>query len=55
VVYSPGGTPTGQMSTVVVEDNYPGSAWWNSAYAILSADNPYWLQDPITSRPYLEF
>ncbi|TVP86103.1 MAG: hypothetical protein EA375_02240 [Acholeplasmataceae bacterium] len=55
VVYSPDGTPTGQMSTVVVEDDYPGNAWWNSAHAILSAENDAWKQDSVTGRPYLDF
>ncbi|MBE0701320.1 MAG: hypothetical protein IH571_06505, partial [Acholeplasmataceae bacterium] len=55
VVYSPDGTPTGQMSTLVVADNYPSSAWWDSAYTLLSVDNPYWKQDLITGRPFLEF
>lgn len=53
VVYNPDGSPTGQMSTLVDDDQYPSQAWWNSAYAVLSQDNPLWTQDPVTGRPIL--
>jgi hypothetical protein len=54
IVYTPDGTPTGQMSTVVVADDYPSSAWWDSAHAVLSTTNPLWIQDEITGRPILD-
>jgi uncharacterized membrane protein (UPF0136 family) len=54
VVYNPDGTPTGQMSTLIDDDAYPSQAWWNSAYDVLSADNPLWTQDPVTGRPILD-
>jgi len=55
VIYTPDGTPTGQMSTVVVADNYPGNTWWDSFFSLISTDNLFWKQDPITNRPVLEF
>jgi hypothetical protein len=53
VIYTPDGTPTGQMSTLVVDDDYPGTGWWEDFYSLLSFDNPLWLQEPVTQRPYL--
>jgi uncharacterized membrane protein (UPF0136 family) len=54
LIYTPDGSPTGQMSTVVVADNYPGILWWDSAHGVLSADNSLWVQDLVSGRPYLD-
>ena len=52
VIYSPDTALTGELATLVDDDNYPSEMWWDSFFVDFVYTNSLWLQDG-TGRPYL--